>query len=239
MGNLLYELLGSIGYSHPVHPVFVHLPVGLTLAAVFFWLMASVTQRQAYRTTAYHIIVLAFVFSFVAIPLGIFDWQRFYGGAWLFEIKMKLGLAAIYVVVVAAAVIFGRRHRESPLMAVLYLLGAMAVMGLGFFGGELVFHGFTPEAPVEFKAGQRIFEGHCSGCHRRGENIIEPNLPLRNAPQLRDFNAFVAFIRKPAMPDGSPGAMPQFASNSISDADAKQLYDYLFFAFHTQTRPGS
>jgi mono/diheme cytochrome c family protein len=108
---------------------------------------------------------------------------------------------------------------------------------LGFFGGQLVYHGFSPEAPEQFKSGRHIFESHCSGCHRRGENIIEPNLPLRNAPQLKNFNDFLKYIRDPHMPDGSPGPMPRFTVDKLSDQEAKQLYDYLYFAFLVQKRP--
>jgi mono/diheme cytochrome c family protein len=112
-------------------------------------------------------------------------------------------------------------------------------MGLGFFGGQLVYRGFSPEAPRQYAEGRHIFESHCSGCHRRGENIIVPNLPLRNAPQLQNFKEFIGFIRNPKMPDGSPGLMPIFTSKKLSDDKAKQLYEYLFFAFMTPNRPVS
>lgn len=238
MSNFLYDLLGLIGYSHPVHPVFVHLPAGLSIGAVCFSLMAAATGKPVYRTTAYQVVVLAFLATFLTIPIGIFDWQRFYGAAWLFEIRMKAALAALYFVLVLAAVVVGRKHKDSPVMLWLYVLGMLATMGLGFFGGQLVYHGFAPEAPEEHKAGKRVFESHCSGCHRRGENIIQPNLPLRNAPQLRNFNEFRDYIRDPRMPDGSVGAMPRFSVDAVSDEQAKQLYDYLYFAFLTQGREG-
>lgn len=236
MSSLLYNLLALVGYSHPLHPVIVHLPVGMSIGAVCFWLMTIITGKQIYRTTAYQAMVLAFLSTFLAIPVGIFDWQRFYGEAWFFEIKMKLALAAFYFVIAAAAVIVGRRHHDSPVMPVLYLSSVLTVMGLGFFGGQLVYRGFTPEAPAQFKIGKQVFESHCSGCHRRGENIIEPNLPLRNAPQLNNFNDFQHFIRGPLMPDGSVGAMPKFTLDDVSDEQAKQLYDYLYFTFLTQKR---
>lgn len=237
MSHLLYDLLALMGYSHPVHPVLVHLPVGMSIGAFCFWLMAVITGRPIYRTTAYQAIVLAFISIFFTIPVGVFDWQRFYGEAWLFEIKMKLALASLYFVIVALAVIVGRRHKDSPVMPVLYFSSVMTVMGLGFFGGQLVYQGFTPKAPAQFNIGKHVFESHCSGCHRRGENLIEPDLPLRNAPQLHDFNDFQRFIREPRMPDGSVGAMPRFTLSDVSDEDAKQLYDYLYFAFLTPNRP--
>lgn len=236
MSSMLYDLLALVGYSHPVHPVLVHVPTGMSIGAFCLTLWALVTRQPGYRTTAYQVCVIAFIFTFLAIPVGIFDWQRFYGGAWFFEIKMKLALASLYFILLFAAVIIGRRHVDSPVMPVLYISSLLAVMGLGFFGGQLVYHGFSPEAPEQFKVGRHVFESHCSGCHRRGENILEPNMPLRNAAQLKDFNDFLNFIRDPHMPDGSPGLMPKFTSDEIADADAKQLYDYLSFTFLSQNR---
>ena len=116
-------------------------------------------------------------------------------------------------------------------MPVLYASGLLAVGGLGFFGGQLVYHGFTLDAPIQFKTGQHVFESNCSGCHRRGENIIEPGLPLRNAPQLKKFDDFLSFLRDPKMPDGTRGLMPRFTSKKLSDEQARALYDYLYFAF--------
>lgn len=237
MNSILYDLLARVGYTHPVHPVLVHVPTGLSIGAVCLILWALVTGKPVYRTSAYQIVVLAFISVFFAIPVGIMDWQRFYGGAWIFEIKMKLALASGYFLILAASVFLGWRHSDSPAMPVLYFLGVLPVMGLGFFGGQLVYNGFSPEAPEQFKIGQYIFEGHCAGCHRRGENIIVPTLPLRNAPQLNNFNDFISYIRDPKMPDGSPGLMPRFTLRKLSDEEAKRLYDYLYFAFLTPNRP--
>ena len=237
LNNLFYDLLAWLGYTHPFHPVLVHVPAGMSIGAFCFAVWANVTGQHIYRTTAYQLIVFAFLFIFLTIPVGILDWQRFYGGAWIFEIKMKLGLAALYVILLLATVVIGRNDTNSSIiMPALYASGLFTVMGLGFFGGQLVYHGFSPEAPEQFKVGRRTFESHCSGCHRRGENIIEPDLPLRNAPQLKNYNDFLSFVRDPHMPDGTPGAMPQYTPSVLSDEEARQLYDYLYFAFLTQKK---
>jgi uncharacterized membrane protein len=233
MSNPLYDVLALAGFSHPIHPVFVHVPSGLSIGALCLALWSLVTGQ---RTYTYQMIVVAMIFALLAIPIGIIDWQRFYGGAWIFEIKMKLALAAVYLALLLVSVAFGRRHNDSPAMLPLHGLCVLSVMGLGFFGGQLVYHGFTPDAPEQFNVGRHVFESNCSGCHRRGENIIEPNLPLRNASQLENFKDFVNYVRDPHMPDGSPGLMPQFTPEKLSDAEAKQLYDYLYFAFKTEKR---
>lgn len=236
MSSILYDLLALVGYTHPVHPVLVHVPAGMSIGAFCFALWALVTKQQVYRNTAYHMTVLAFIFIFLAIPVGIMDWQRFYGGAWIFEIKMKLALATLYFFLLLTAVVIGRRHNDSPLMPALYLSSLLTVAGLGYFGGQLVYRNVMPETSKQFKVGRHTFEINCSGCHRRGENIIEPNLPLRNAPQLKTFNDFNNFIRDPRMPNGLPGAMPRFTVDKLSDEEARQLYDYLYFEFLARKR---
>ncbi len=50
---------------------------------------------------------------------------------------------------------------------------------------------------------------------------------LNTAPQLKDFDTFVSFIRDPRMPDGSKGIMPQFTVRKISDQQARELYKYI------------
>ena len=54
-----------------------------------------------------------------------------------------------------------------------------------------------------------------------------PELPLRGAPQLADFNTFMAFLRDPRLPDGSRGPMPPFSADALTRIQAKSLYDYM------------
>lgn len=236
MSNFLYELLAVIGFKHPLHPVIIHVPAGMTIGALCFSIWAQITHKPSYQQTAFHIIVLSAIFTVFAIAVGIMDWQRFYGGAWIFEIKAKLILAGLYFVLVILMVFLGARKSSSNVMLPLYLSGTLTVSCLGYFGGQLVYHGFTPDAPAQFAGGQQIFENHCSGCHRRGENIIVPTLPLRNAPQLKNQNHFYDFIRNPHMPDGSKGLMPSFRPDQISDEQLEELYEYLYFTFLTPNR---
>ncbi|MDD2767519.1 MAG: c-type cytochrome [Methylococcus sp.] len=198
---------------------------------------ALVTKERKFLRSAYHVAVMAFASSFFVALAGIMDWRRFYGGAWLLEIEVKMVLAGLFVVLLLLTLLLGRLQESRPaVMFVFYGLCALNVLGLGFFGGQLVYRGFAPEAPERFRSGRNVFESHCSGCHRRGENIIEPTLPLRSAPQLKNFGDFLAFVRNPRLPDGSIGPMPRFSADRLSDEACRQLYDYLYFAFVTQKR---
>jgi hypothetical protein len=106
-----------------------------------------------------------------------------------------------------------------------------AQMGGGMMGGGMMRPGQSrgyERNPFEGQGqGAEIFRMNCVSCHAQGGNLIYPNFPLRGAPQLADFNTFLAYIRNPAMPDGSRGPMPAFPPQTISDEQARDLYQYL------------
>lgn len=232
MIDAIYDLLAQLGYQHPLHPVFVHMPIGLSVGAFCLQLAAWLRHSQSLARAAYAVALLALLFLVAAIPTGIMDWQRFYGGAWLPQVRMKLGLAVLLSLTLALAAGMGWRRQRAPAVLLgIYGLAVATVGGLGYFGGDLVYGSRIPDAPESLLAGQRLFDGRCSGCHQRGGNAIVPSLPLRSAPQLANVQDFLKFLRDPRMPDGSVGAMPAFTVDQLSDAEAQALFDYLGHAF--------
>jgi uncharacterized membrane protein len=99
MTDLFYELLGRIGYTHPIHPPLTHIPMGLVFGVFIFALIAMLFRRTVLPQLTYNrIILLALIFSF---PTGLFrftDWQHFYEGAWLYPIRMKLAFSGVLMV---------------------------------------------------------------------------------------------------------------------------------------------
>jgi mono/diheme cytochrome c family protein len=98
------------------------------------------------------------------------------------------------------------------------------MMGGGMMGPG---RGYQRQPLPMNEQGAEIYDSNCRRCHAAGGNLITPNLPLKGAPQLANFNTFLAFIRRPTMPDGSPGPMPAFPPERISDEQARQLYQYV------------
>jgi hypothetical protein len=165
------------------------------------------------------------------------DWQYYYAGAWLFYIKMKLILAGVLLVLLSIGLIVTRKPEVKIIASLtIYSLSFLTVVALGFYGGQLVFGGWTPTAPKELQVGARIFRGNCNGCHAHGSNILATNLPLNIAPQLVDFDTFRAFVRHPEMPNGSRGEMPDFPPTKISDQQERDLYAYIVYVFKTPKR---
>jgi len=228
MFNFVYKFLTGLGYTHPIHPTEVHMPIGLVVGAFIFAWTALLFRRPKLAQTARHCVTLAFIWVFPTMLLGIMDWQHYYAGAMLFPIKMKLIFAPALLILLVAAVILGfKKGAESKAVLAIYCLCFVTVVILGYFGGQLVYGTKGPAPPADVKAGAKVFSANCKGCHPNGGNIIKPNLPLRSAPQLADFKSFEGFIRDPKMPDGSAGVMPAFTQAKISDQQAKQLYDYI------------
>lgn len=235
----LYDFLGKLGYIHPLHPPFTHGPIGAVIVAFCVVLGMLLWRRKNLLQSAYHAAVVAFVLFFPTVLAGIIDWQYYYSGAWIFPIQMKMALAALLFILLSVTLIVGRRPNVRPsIMMVLFMLCLFNVMGLGYFGGKLVYEGRTPAAKDGLFPGRNVFVSHCSGCHSNGGNIIFPNLPLRSAPQLASYEEFIAFVRNPKLPNGSTGPMPVFTPKALSDQQAHELYEYVVKGLAKPTRSG-
>jgi len=70
--------------------------------------------------------------------------------------------------------------------------------------------------------GEAVFKAKCASCHPDGGNIINPKETLKG---LKDPKKIVSKIRK-----GGAG-MPVFDAKAVSDAEAKQLADYIIKTF--------
>ena len=169
MFEFMYQSLANFGYNHPIHPTLTHVPIGMVMGAFIFVLIAVITRKTNLAQTARHCSVLALIAAVPTALLGLMDWQHFYGGSLLFPIKMKLILAGILIVFLALAVIFGFFGETfSKLVISLYALCLFSVIGLGYFGGELVYGTKTPAAEVAegpAAEGAMVFQQNCSACH--------------------------------------------------------------------------
>ena len=239
MIDKLYDLLGKLGYIHPLHPPFTHGPIGAVIVAFCFGLGILLWRKQDFTQSAYYAVVIALVLLFPTVLLGIMDWQYYFSGAWIFPIQMKIALATLLFILLTLTLIVGRTPgvRPSALMLLL-ILCLFNVMGLGYFGGQLVYEGRTPTVSEGLSQGRNIFVSRCSGCHANGGNILYPHLPLRTAPQLISHEKFIEFVRDPKLPNGSKGPMPAFTQQDLSDQQAHALYDYVINGFAKPTRSG-
>lgn len=81
---------------------------------------------------------------------------------------------------------------------------------------------FVSAASAAPAGGEAIFKAKCASCHPDGGNIINPKETLKG---IKDSKKIVNKVRK------GGGGMPAFDAKAISDADAKQLADYIIKTF--------
>ncbi len=231
MIEFLYQTLAKIGYTHPIHPPMTHAVVGMVMGAFIFGIASWKLRHQGLSRTAHHCIVLALIAFFPTVILGFTDWQYYYAGGWLFPIRMKLALVIILLILLVFALSAGYKAESVSRSALLlYTLCLMNVTALGYFGGELVFGGRTTGKEVEtvgVEVSAEQFGKSCSACHPGGGNSIKPQFPLREAPQLVNFETFLAYIRSPKARDGSQTVMPPFPSDKLSELQAREIYQYI------------
>lgn len=177
MISSFYNALANIGYTHPLHPAVTHIPVGLIIGGFILALTGTILKRPSLTKSARHCFWLALLALPVAALFGLMDWQHFYNGVWLMPVIIKMVLAAVLFVLLIITLIPFRE--KVPL--VLYCLCLFIVIGIGFFGGELVYgKRGKKEAPgnTRIEQGAAFFAQNCSMCHYndRADTRIGPGL---------------------------------------------------------------
>ena len=231
MIEFIYQTLTKFGYTHPLHPTLTHVPIGLVIGAFLFALAALVFRWTSLIQTARHCVILAVVVVVPTALLGIMDWQHFYGGAMLFPIKMKLVLAGVLLIFLVLAVIFGLfGEKFTRVVLAMYVLCLLSAVGLGYFGGELVYGTKAPVVAVTEGAaaeGAIVFKQNCSACHLTDStaNKIGPGLkgifklgkfPVSGKPVSEDN--FKSILQKPF------DKMPPFGHLPPEQVDALTAY---------------
>lgn len=135
----LYTFLANIGFSHPLHPMLTHVPMGMIIGMVIFSLFGVIAKNNTLMQTAFHCSVLALIAIIPVISAGILDWLHLLQGAWNPYIIAKMILASILTVLLAVSVIFKRRGASPARMLLIYLFCLACAAGLGYSGGELVY----------------------------------------------------------------------------------------------------
>lgn len=226
--NSIYHFMEWLGYTHPLHPPLAHMPIGLVVGALVLYLAGWWRQRPNWMAAARYCVVLALIFLIFAAVAGYLDWQHYYAGAWLFAIDIKLILTGVLLIFLAIAVILSWKARVGPQSYLsLCTLCFLAVVGLGYYGGQLVLSGTCAPPSEKPTIGAKIYHTHCGACHPYGGNILNPKLPIIGSTQLANFSDFLAYNRHPQRPDGSRAIMPAFSRKMISNQEMEELFNYI------------
>lgn len=140
MTEMIFDFLNSIGFLHPVHPAFTHIPMGMVMGAVAFRFGAFLPRLKFLGKTGYHCVILGLLGLPPTIITGYLDWQHRYAGEWQTLIIVKMVLAVLLGILMA--VIAMKDDPENPALnkkTGFYALMLLVAVGLGFSGGELIF----------------------------------------------------------------------------------------------------
>jgi uncharacterized membrane protein len=144
-----YAKLAKLGFNEPLHSPITHMPIGLVVGALIFFLVAIVFKKKNLILTARHASILAFIFAFPTILLGVMDWIHFYHAALFTPIKIKMALALVALIVLGAGIILGSEIKLHTMsMTILYVAAFFVMIGLGYFGSGIVYsRGLGMKAP--------------------------------------------------------------------------------------------
>ena len=137
----IYALLAKVGFAHPLHPAITHIPMGMVMGCFFFGLVAWKRNKPELQRTSLHCSILALVFIFPTIILGLMDWQHRYGAEFSALIILKMILAAVLTVLLSYSIWQHKHGADAKKMFIIYSLCLLCAVGLGFSGGELVYGG--------------------------------------------------------------------------------------------------
>lgn len=146
--NFIQTLIHTITQVHPPHPMFVHFPIGLTGAALFFILLALWRRSDLLEKVAFANLSLTTVSVIVAAGFGIRDNIVNYGGA-APNHSAKIILATILFIITTVTVVV--RWKKPDLFHTtpgkwIYVASFFVCFGiamlLGFLGGVITY-GFS------------------------------------------------------------------------------------------------
>jgi uncharacterized membrane protein len=130
--------------TQPPHPLFVHFPIALTGAALFFIMVALWTKREILEQIAFANISLAAASTIVTAIVGIRDNIVFYNGGAPNHIAKIILASFLFLITTATAIIRWRKPRlfqshGKTLYVTGYFISFTLAAILGFLGGVIVY----------------------------------------------------------------------------------------------------
>jgi uncharacterized membrane protein len=167
MVSWIYETLASVGYTHPLHPVIGHLPLGLIIAAFILEGYGLLFKRPNLFEMVRTCLTLALIAWLPTVLLGYTDWQYFYASQLLHPIIMKIALSGVLLLFLSISVVPRRGNLSPKVILILTALCLLTSGGIGFYGAELIYKKQIPGRGehVLRNDGAALFTQYCSSCH--------------------------------------------------------------------------
>lgn len=141
--EFLNRVITAIADTHPLHPMIVHFPIGLSGAALFFILLALWKNKAFFEQAAFANIALVTVATLAAGITGLYDNQiNYLGDAPNAGLKIVLAIA-LFLVTTATALARWKNpdlfDQVRPLYVAAYFLSFGLALVLAFLGGVILY----------------------------------------------------------------------------------------------------
>lgn len=150
LGQYLQHLLEGRPLGHPLHPLLVHLPIGLFTLSFVFDLSSRLLAPDSWLVqAAFYTLILGLLTGFVAALFGLIDWTSIradHPGRPTANAHMLLNLLVLALYFVNAWGRTGALGRDqTPAVSLALSFVALALLFLsGYLGGRLVYdHGLA------------------------------------------------------------------------------------------------
>jgi len=141
--DFLNRLITALTETHPLHPMIVHFPIGLTGAALFFILLALWKNKEFFEQAAFANIALATVSTLAAGITGMYDNQvNYVGDAPNAGLKVILAIVLLIITMVTTIARWrtpGLFEISKVLYVGAYFVSFGLAVTLAFLGGVILY----------------------------------------------------------------------------------------------------
>ena len=125
---------------HP-HPMVVHFPIALLMAASLFILLVLLFQKGSFEIVSFYLLILGAISSPFAMATGLLTWWINYRFKLNYFVKRKIQLSILLLIFEAILIVWRISQVEvsRPLYIVMMVLLTPTVSLLGYYGGQLTF----------------------------------------------------------------------------------------------------
>jgi uncharacterized membrane protein len=174
---MLKELLQGRFINHPLHPIFVHLPVGLWVTSLILDIVYMANHQSIFAQTSFYCILIGLIGASLAIPTGFADYLSIRSktvAKRLATAHMLLNIAVFglffYNIISRYALSDQVPMQVTGMQLGLSILCVLLLGVSGYLGGLLVFEyaiGYRPEERDEERDEERNEEDHLKHAHTR------------------------------------------------------------------------
>lgn len=125
---------------HP-HPMMVHYPIALLMAASLFVLLHLLLKNPLFEKVSFSLLVLGALASPFAMATGLLTWWINYRLKLSFLIKRKMELSVLLLLFEIVLIVWRSSNAEmsSPVYFLMVILLTPIVGLLGYYGGQMTF----------------------------------------------------------------------------------------------------